>query len=89
MNINKALWIGLLTSWLAIAAKAEGPDFTLIDHEHLDAITPYTNGDLRDFRGRAEGGIYRLQPALRTISGGICSGFTRFMLGLTQPRELG
>jgi hypothetical protein len=51
MNINKALWIGLLTSWLAIAAKAEGPDFTLIDHEHLDAITPYTNGDLRDFRG--------------------------------------
>ena len=51
MNINKALWIGLLTAWLAIAAKAEGPDFTLIDHEHLDAITPYTNGDLRDFRG--------------------------------------
>jgi hypothetical protein len=46
MTMNKVLWIGLLAASLATAAKAEGPDFTLSDQEHLDVFTSYTNGTL-------------------------------------------
>jgi hypothetical protein len=47
MKINTRLWLGLLAVSLAGAAKAEGPDFTLTNHEHLDVIASYTNGVLR------------------------------------------